>query len=182
MRDEPRNLTFAAKLVVPRDDEAAERLESEIALMRRLHHPHIVGVSAVFQVKKKQVPTAYVQLPYFACGDARAWIDECAPELWKRQRVLLDLARALAHLHSLGYAHGDLKLENVLISEHETAHLADFESVREQPAGGAAASTRTGGISGAGVATQKYKAPELRAAELRSGDDPCAKPTAASDM
>jgi len=65
----------------------------------------------------------------------------------------------------------------VLISEHGTAHLADFESVREQPAAGAASRTasRSAGRSGGAVATRKYEAPEMRAGTVP-------KATAASDM
>ena len=66
--------------------------------LSQLRHPHIVEVSAVFQV----VGSAYVQLPYFANGDASTWLDEHDPELWKRQRMLLQLAQALHHLHGHG--------------------------------------------------------------------------------
>jgi len=56
---------------------------------------------------------AYVQLPFYAHGDAARWLDECdpPPPLEARQRVLQQLAQALQHLHAQGYAHGDVKLE-----------------------------------------------------------------------
>ena len=94
-----------------------KRLVNEVEMLRRLTHPHIVEVHAVFQSSRAMPPVAYLQLPYYARGDAARWLDECSPELWKRQRMLMQLAHALRHLHEHGFAHGDLKLENVLISE-----------------------------------------------------------------
>ena len=89
-----------------------------MSVLRRLAHPRLAKVEAVFQdVQKGRSPVAYVQFPLYEKGDARRWIDEDEPVLWKRQRMLMQLAQALGHLHAHGFAHGDLKLENVLISE-----------------------------------------------------------------
>lgn len=98
-----------------------KRLVNEVEMLRRLRHPHIVEVQAVFQSQRTVPPVAYVQLPFYARGDAARWLDDCAPEMWKRQRFLMQLAQALCHLHAHGFAHGDLKLENVLISDQARA-------------------------------------------------------------
>ena len=39
----------------------------------------------------------------------------------RRKTVLHQLAQALQHMHAHGAAHGDIKLENVLISAQERA-------------------------------------------------------------
>ena len=92
-----------------------KRLVTEVTLLARLSHPHIVEVQAVFQQiePRTRLNMAYVQLPFYAHGDAARWLDECdpPPPLEARQRVLQQLAQALQHLHAQGYAHGDVKLE-----------------------------------------------------------------------
>ena len=153
-----------------------KRLVAEVEALSKLQHPHIVQIEVVFQPKNTPMPVAYVQLPFYANGDAASWCARFAPELWKRRRVLMQLAQALDHLHSHGYAHGDLKLENVLISSQETAHLADFEGVREQAPRTTSLWVASVASSTFGVVTAKYIAPEMRLSEA------CAQPTAATDM
>ena len=99
-------------------DEAGKewkKLVTEVTLLARLSHPHIVEVEAVFQQiePRTRLNVAYVQLPFYAQGDAARWLDECdpPPPLEARQKVLQQLAQALQHLHAQGYAHGDVKLE-----------------------------------------------------------------------
>jgi hypothetical protein len=65
--------------------------------------------------------------------------------------------------------------QNVLISADTTAHLADFESVREECTGASTTYSRSASRSGSAVATRKYEAPEMRAGTVP-------KATAASDM
>lgn len=157
-----------------------KRLVAEVEALSRLRHPHIAEVQAVFQPKRAPAPVAYIQLPYYSNGDAHAWRSRTAPVLWKRQRVLGDVAKALHHLHAHGFAHGDLKLENILISHTESAHLADFETVREEHREGGSLGTRTRSgrfdpSAAREVATARYVAPEMRASPA------CARPTAATD-
>ena len=64
-----------------------------------------------------------------------AWLKGTDHEMWRRKALLKQLCEALWHIHGHGYAHGDVKLENVLVAlegEHATARLADFESARQQ--------------------------------------------------
>ena len=50
---------------------------------------------------------------------------------------MVKLSTALCHIHDLGVTHGDLKPENVLMSEHcskaATLKLTDFEHAFKQP-------------------------------------------------
>ena len=149
----------------------------QVRLLSELAHPHIATVEAIFV--QQQPYNAYVQLPYYNGGDLLAWLSTGAPELWRRKQLLGQLCEALRHVHAHGIAHGDVKLENVLVSvqgEHATAHLADFESARRQPTGAGSLSASTVG----GVAfTELYVAPEILAAVAEGR---AAKPTAAGDM
>lgn len=72
-----------------------------------------------------------------------------------------DISRGLAHIHRKGIVHGDLRLENIVIDEHDRAKITDF--------GLAALSGETPYVLGSVL----YRAPEVIAG---------LKPTPASDM
>ena len=167
------------------DDKAEwKALAKEVKLLGQLgaNCPYIADVQAVFLQPEPYV--AYVQLPYYNGGDLMHWLGaNSSAELWRRKALLGQLCEALRHVHAHGVAHGDVKLENVLVAvegEHATAHLADFESAHAQRTGTATHSLSTS--SGGGSAfTELYVAPEILQAskEGRAAD---AKPTAAGDM
>ena len=89
--------------------EDLKKLVTEVTLLARLSHPHIVEVQAVFhQIEPRtRLNMAYVQLPFYAHGDAARWLDECdpPPPLEARQRVLQQLAQALQTFHLLYLYH-----------------------------------------------------------------------------
>jgi colicin import membrane protein len=159
-------------------------LAKEVRLLSQLSDcPFIAPIQAVFV--QSEPYAAYVQLRLYS-GDMRAWLSsEAPPALWRRKALLGQLCDALRHVHSHGIAHGDVKLENVLVAldddgHRATAHLADFESARQQRANGTRGmSTTTGG--GGNQFTELYVAPEIfkASAEGRLAD---AKPTPMGDM
>ncbi|EOD40940.1 hypothetical protein EMIHUDRAFT_250980 [Emiliania huxleyi CCMP1516] len=161
------------------DGEGVEwgKLVREVSVLAKLSDsPRFVEVQAVFQQARAGQNLAYLQLPYFEKRDVCHWLEsDPPPSTDERRKMLRQLAEALQHLHSHGYAHGDVKLENVLMSAQATAHLADFESVREEPAPSAVRSASRS--AGGGVRTMRYVAPERR-----SGQPGMSKPSAASDM
>jgi serine/threonine-protein kinase len=46
-------------------------------------------------------------------------------------RLICEICEALAHMHAMGWVHGDLKPSNVLLMEDGTVRLADFGLARE---------------------------------------------------
>jgi serine/threonine protein kinase len=160
--------------------EASEwqALLKEVKLLNQFSQcMYIATVDAVFVVHEPSY-AAYVQLPYYNGGDMLQWLTKTAPEVWRRKALLWQLCEALRHVHSHGLAHGDVKLENTLVSlegERATAHLADFESARRQQS---SLSTSTGGSN---AFTELYAAPEILKAS-KEGRERDAKPTAMGDM
>ena len=153
-----------------------EQLIQEVRLLVKLSHcPYVAEVQAVF-IQREPVYAAFVQLPYYSGGDLLQWLLSTKPELCRRKELLTHLAHALQYMHERGLAHGDVKLGNVLVSVrdggHATAHLADFESARQQRLDGTRGSSS---MSGSEPHTEIYVAPEILVA-------PTAKPTAAADM
>ena len=64
------------------------------------------------------------------------------PNTGLNRRVALDVARGLAHLHSRGVVHLDVKSPNVLLSRDWTAKLADYGRSGERERRGARAGRR----------------------------------------
>ena len=151
---------------------ALKDLRKEVRLLSELHHPHIVELQAIFE--EPGTIFAYLQLRFYPRGDCVQWLEAASPNMSRRKTVLQQLAQALHHLHTHGVAHGDVKLENVLISEDETAHLADFELSRDESQ--AATMTRLGRTTTAtGGFSPQYASPEMLSGVVT-------KPTTAADM
>ena len=71
VRDDALSLDFAAKLVVPRDAEAAARLANEIELMRRLRHENIVQYIGEARCGGER----YILLEYCSGGSVRQLLE-----------------------------------------------------------------------------------------------------------
>ena len=130
--DEGNGLEFAAKLVVPRDQEAAERLAAEMTLMRHLRHPNIVEyIGAATCSEGEQC----ILLELCEGGSVRQLLD-------REHRAGLphatlhsygvQLLHALHYLHAHMIIHRDLKGDNVLLdAARTTVKLGDFGSSNE---------------------------------------------------
>ena len=53
-----------------------------------------------------------------------SWLEREKPDMARRKVVLQHLALGLQHIHLHGIAHGDVKLENLLISDEVTVVTA----------------------------------------------------------
>ncbi|CAC9508531.1 putative protein kinase [Leishmania infantum JPCM5] len=124
------------------------QLRWEINLQRTLRHPHIVRLYSYFIT-----PDCISLVLEYCSGGTLLSRLRAAPQhrLSERQasRYTRHVAKALTHLHGLGVAHRDLKLENVLIDADGIAKLADFgwsrPVVHPLPPSKSAATTQTAG-------------------------------------
>lgn len=73
-------------------------------------------------------PDGIIYLEYFSGGDlARRIRDTSRPVSVGRKLLWIqELARGVAFISSIGYVHGDLRLDNLLLNESEHAKLCDF--------------------------------------------------------
>ena len=113
-----RSVEFAAKLVVPRDAEAAARLEREIELMRHLRHEHIVQYLGA----ASSAGDRYILLEYCAGGSVRRLLETLHPRGLPASLLSTygeQLLRGLHFLHEHMVIHRDLKGENLLFATDE---------------------------------------------------------------
>ncbi len=136
----------------------AERFLSEIRVIANLQHPHII---ALFDSGKADGFLYYV-MPYVEGESLRAKLAaEGELPVADAVRILRDVVDALAHAHSHGVVHRDIKPDNVMLSGRH-ALVTDFGVAK-------AVSEATGRqiLTTAGVAlgTPAYMAPEQAAAD-----------------
>lgn len=147
----------AIKVVRPRfvgsADEAITRLEREARTVARLQHPGIVTVHAVRRLGDGGLALVMQLVPG---RTLKQTIQDDGPFSAERaERVLRDIAEALAFAHAHGVVHRDVKPENVfldatsgraLLSDFGIAHSDDFDSRLT--------------MDGAAIGTPAYMAPE----------------------
>lgn len=147
----------AIKVVRPHSiasaDDAMLRLAREARTVAKLQHPNIVTVHAVRRMRAGGLALIMQIVPGRTLKAAITEHGPFAPE--QAERVLHDVAEALAYAHAHGVVHRDVKPENIfldensgraLLSDFGIAHSADHESRLT--------------MTGAAIGTPAYMAPE----------------------
>ncbi|MFD4643502.1 serine/threonine-protein kinase [Lentzea sp. NPDC058436] len=152
----------AIKLFRPGDDLSdARRIDKEICALAGLSHPGLVKVYDADPGGE----TPYVVLELIEGKTLRDRIAKGPMSVEEVRRVGSALADALAHVHSRGFIHRDVKPSNILFDDDGLPRLADFGLVRSLDDAGV---TRTGQV----VGTAAYLAPEqVRGEELTEAVD-----------
>jgi len=100
----------------------------EIEVLTKISHPNIIGIHSILQSGN----TVFIFMRWAENGDLLDYIknggaiSEPQANLWFYQMV-----SAIRYLHSMDYAHRDLKCENILISKHMNIKIADFGFARK---------------------------------------------------
>ncbi len=147
----------AVKVVRPRPsasgEEALARLVREARTVARLQHPNIVTVHAVRRLRDGGFALIMQLIPGRTLKKALA--EDGAFDAIRAERVMKDVAEALAFAHANGVVHRDVKPENIfldastgraLLSDFGIAHSTEFDSRLT--------------MDGASIGTPAYMAPE----------------------
>jgi eukaryotic-like serine/threonine-protein kinase len=131
---------------------AADRFLREIKLASQLNHPHI---ARLLDSGERDWLIYYV-MSYVEGATLREYLDTSNRlSIPESVRIACDLLDALAHAHSRGIIHRDVKPANVVLSA-QGAVLLDFGIARAVIASGTDQLTR----SGIAVGTSTYMSPE----------------------
>jgi DNA-binding SARP family transcriptional activator/tRNA A-37 threonylcarbamoyl transferase component Bud32 len=129
---------------------SAKRFRREIAILARLHHPHILTLYDSDEEGR------YFVLPFVAGESLRQRLArEVQLPLETALRITSQVADALGYAHDRGFVHRDIKPENILL-EGQHAFVADFGIAQVlEAAGGERLSA-----SGVALGTPAYMSPE----------------------
>ena len=133
--------------------DAVARLAREARTVAKLQHPNIVTVYAVRPLREGGLALVMQLVPGRTLKQAVAEGGAFSPE--RAERVIRDVAQALAYAHSHGVVHRDVKPENIFIddtngramlSDFGIAHSSEFDSRLT--------------MTGAAIGTPAYMSPE----------------------
>jgi len=149
-RDRMTDIEVAIKVIdlqMLEEDAVLTAVRAEVDLLRHVEHPCIVGLVEVV----RDASSLAVVTNALTGGDLFSQVDDGAMTEAAAQDVFAQVALALEHLHAAGYAHRDVKAENIcsVAEEAEAIKLIDF--------GSAAKGAQMTGL----VATAAYCAPEV---------------------
>jgi len=142
-----------------RDQERAQRFNSEVRSSAALDHPNIVSVYEVGEINGLHYYSMSVQKG----GELKAKLKEgaLAPEM--AMSITEQIAAALDYAHQKGFVHRDVKPENILFSEDGRAVLTDFGIAKATVGGSRMTAT------GLSIGTPHYMSPEQARGQLVDG-------------
>lgn len=106
------------------DPAALARFRHEAKAARKLAHPNIVRIHDFGEDGGRR----HISMEYVSGGDLKQFIHEHHASLTLSQRlqIIREVARALAHAHSEGVLHRDIKAANILLTPTRRVKLSDF--------------------------------------------------------
>jgi len=122
-RHRPTGQQYAIK-IIKRDnmtERAAERLRTEIAIMKCIKHPHIIQLREVMMSDSR----FFLVMQYCPNGEFLKKVDHIYSED-EAAVYFCQLCCALHYCHKFGICHRDLKFENVLLDEENRLIVTDF--------------------------------------------------------
>ncbi|HJU74221.1 MAG TPA: protein kinase [Gemmatimonadaceae bacterium] len=154
-RDKELQRDVAVKVVRTRyaqDQEAVARLAREARTVAHLEHPNLVALHAVKRLSDDSLALVMQLVPGKTLKQTLRDEGPFAPE--RVERVLRDIARALAYAHARGIVHRDVKPENIFLDAGSgRALLSDFGvAIREADTSLTA--------TGTAIGTPTYMSPE----------------------
>jgi serine/threonine-protein kinase len=130
LNSEPVALKLLHKNLIP-DPVSAGRFRREVALARRLSHPHIVKI---FDFGELKAGGYFFTMELINGPDLRKLLSNTTTPLpiSLALSIFLQTAIALDYANSRGIVHRDIKPENILLEgEHSHVKLSDFSSAKE---------------------------------------------------
>ncbi|KAG7440171.1 kinase-like protein, partial [Guyanagaster necrorhizus] len=128
------------------------RIRREAIIWGQCDHPNVLPFYGIY---RDSAPSTYCLVsPFIVNGPLRQYLRNTDNP--NRHRLALDITRGMGYLHKLSIVHGDLKGDNILVTDDHIAVIADFgiSFVTGVTTIGTSSSSRKGG-------TVKWQAPEV---------------------
>ncbi|KXN82812.1 Serine/threonine-protein kinase HT1 [Leucoagaricus sp. SymC.cos] len=122
----------------------------EVILWAHSSHPNVLPFLGVFLDTQSNPPQTCLVSPFMKNGNLREYAVRLAQK--SRLPLIFDVVNGLCYLHDLGVVHGDLKGENVLISDEGRGLITDF--------GASHINTATAATGSLSLTTLRFSAPE----------------------
>ncbi|MDP6379754.1 MAG: serine/threonine-protein kinase [Phycisphaerae bacterium] len=121
---------LSRKSAVSADAESRQRFIQEVRAAAQLNHNNIVQAYDAGEVNGY----SYFVMEYVEGITVSDMIEQQEGPLDEKKalRVILQIAEALAHAHSRGFIHRDVKPKNIMITPEGTAKLADMGLARRE--------------------------------------------------
>jgi peptide/nickel transport system substrate-binding protein len=163
-RDTRMGRIVAVKTLLPEladNPDARRRFAREAQAAGALNHPGIVTVHDQDEVEDGDQVVPYLVMEFVSGRTLAQLVRERAPfEPEEAVRIVCDILDALAHAHSRGTVHRDVKPANVMITDEGTVKVADFGIARVLDSDQRLTAT------GSAIGTPSYMSPE----QINGGD------------
>ncbi|KAJ7312554.1 kinase-like domain-containing protein [Mycena albidolilacea] len=152
-RSDGRKIRVAIKMLRMSDDgtgqadEMLRRMKREVDVWSRLKHRNVLPFIGVCD---DLAPIPVLISPFYKFGHVAKYISN-HPDV-SREELAFGVASGLQFLHENNIVHGDLKVQNVLVSKHGVPCISDF---------GISKIVSRRGFTTSNVGTAPYMAPEL---------------------
>jgi serine/threonine protein kinase len=107
---------------------AISKVQAEIEILKKLQHPHVMRVYAVFDDPSQD--NLFLVTEFLKNGESYRLKDDGTgdpPVAFDRLRkYAFGIARGLQYIHARGVVHRDIKPENILLDADDKVKLADF--------------------------------------------------------
>jgi eukaryotic-like serine/threonine-protein kinase len=107
---------------ITRQNLSLEKLFAESRILHSVAHTNISPV----QYACRDDNFVYISMPYYSKGSLKSLISNENLSLRRIIKYSIDILSGLMHIHSNNLIHFDIKSDNILISDNDTALVADF--------------------------------------------------------
>ncbi len=144
-------------------EAALRRFQMEADALGRLDHPYIASIHEAGNTDFGGGPRPYLAMEFVAGRPLTAAVRALSPNTRDRLQLLARIGEGVAHAHSRGVVHRDLKPDNVLVDDALQPRILDFGVARLlEPDVSLSAHATAQGIL---VGTLQYMSPEQAAGD-----------------
>ena len=133
VKDEASSIVYALKDVLCLNASALRNAVREATTLNKIYHQNLIAVMGADDFRDGKGLHMLLLTEYCSGGSLNDRLARSSSEEMNAKWVC-QTAAALAHLHSRGVVHRDLKADNVLLTATEDVKLADFDLAREYTA------------------------------------------------